>query len=46
MIGVLFTNIFALFSSFSLSATAGLLSERSGTVNIALDGKMIVGGLI
>ena len=43
--GAIFTNIFALFGSFSLASTSGLLSERSGTVNIAIDGQMILGGL-
>jgi ABC-type uncharacterized transport system permease subunit len=46
MFGVVFTNILALFSAYSLASTAGLLSERSGTVNIALEGKMIMGGLL
>jgi len=46
MVGLIFTNIFALFSSFSLSSTSGLISERSGTVNIAIDGQMILGGLV
>lgn len=46
MIGVIFTNIFSLFSAYSLTSSAGLLSERSGTVNIALEGKMIIGGLV
>lgn len=46
MIGMILTNFFSLFSSYSLASTAGLVSERSGTVNIAIDGKMIIGGLI
>ena len=43
--GVLITNILALFGGFSLASTSGLLSEKSGTVNISIDGQMIIGGL-
>lgn len=41
-----FTELLAFFSIYSLGSLAGLLSEKSGIVNIALDGKMIMGGLI
>ncbi len=35
-----------LLASYGLVSLAGLISERSGVVNIALDGKMIIGALV
>lgn len=40
------TTFFAFFTVYTLGSFAGLISERSGIVNIALDGKMIMGALM
>ncbi len=39
------TTFIILFAVYMLASTAGLISEKSGTVNIAIDGTMIMGAL-
>lgn len=43
---LIITSILALIAAFSLTSLGGLMSERSGVINIALDGKMIIGGMV
>ncbi len=42
----LFANGSVLFAVLLIAAMAGLYSERSGVVNIAIDGMMIIGALV
>ena len=45
-LGTLITSFIGFITIYFLASSAGLLSERSGIVNIALDGKMIIGALV
>ncbi|BDV02683.1 MAG: ABC transporter permease [Candidatus Hepatoplasma vulgare] len=40
------STFFAFIAVYTMGSFAGLLSEKSGIVNIALDGKMIIGALV
>jgi ABC-type uncharacterized transport system permease subunit len=42
----LFTDVSFLFSIFAIASVAGMISERSGVVNIAIEGYMIIGALV
>ncbi len=44
--GEFITALLGFIIIYSLSSFSGLISERSGVVNIALDGKMIIGALV
>ena len=44
--GIFITSLICFTTIYSLGSLAGLISERSGIVNIALDGKMIIGALV
>ncbi len=45
MWGYIFNLFILFFAVYSLASLAGLISERSGIVNIAIDGTMILGAL-
>lgn len=41
----LFNMTFLIFSVLTIAAFAGLFSERSGIINIAIEGQMVIGAL-
>lgn len=41
----LFSNTSLIFSIFIIAAIAGMISERAGVINVAIEGYMIIGGL-
>ncbi|QHX36223.1 general nucleoside transport system permease protein [Spiroplasma sp. TIUS-1] len=46
MLNSLFGNISIFFAIFLLASLAGMIAERSGMVNIAIEGYMIIGALV
>ncbi|RKX67454.1 MAG: hypothetical protein DRP42_00220 [Tenericutes bacterium] len=45
LLGSILTSIFILFGVYSLASSSVLVSERSGTVNISIEGTMIMGAI-
>ena len=45
MLSTIIGGLFILFAIYALAATAGLFSERSGTINLSINGGMIMGAV-